>query len=193
MPILTSRNIGTAKRIVVYVGEASQDLGILALRLIGNETIGKGSAIDFVQRAQSARDSPAIIIANPGQLVWYRGGARAMSMLSWHAIPRPTAVSSMLKIDDVKNCIPPNGSPEEHLQCVFDDVITKMTRKDAKIDIIGIGDGGSEVMEYLQPRWKAWADRVDAIVIGASYLWPLEFESEEFMEFWGKVSWREVF
>jgi hypothetical protein len=187
VPILTSKNIAFAKRVIVYIGEACQDLGIFALRVVGQDRIASGSAINFVKRAMSARDQPGAIIANPGQLVWYRGGGKAMSMQSFNAIPRSTAVASGLKMDPIKNRIPQNGTEAEHMKCVFEQVVKKLTDPEATIDIIGIGDGAMEVIGYLQTAWPTWAKRIGAIAVGTSYIWPNEFIDPDFRDFFAKV------
>ena len=128
------------------------------------------------------------MIANPGQLVWYRRGKRAVTLPTWSALPRANAVAGPMRIDDVKNRIPQNGSIQEHVKCVFEEVVGKLVDKEARIDIIGLGDGAMEMIEYLQDEWDTYQNRVDAIAIGASHIWKTEFVDTRFREFWGKVS-----
>ena len=189
VPILTSANLSTAKRVIVYVGESAQDLGIFAYRLIGSDTIASGSAIQFVENVYSvAHDDTAIVIANLGQLIWYRRGKQAMSQQTWHAIPRETAVSQPMRVDSVKNRIPKNRNLAEHVACVFEQVVDKMTNKDAKIQIIGLGDGALELVEFIQHDWPRWKGRVAAIAVGASHVWKTaEITDGDFGRFWAKV------
>ena len=188
VPILASSHLATAKRVIVYVGESCQDLGIFAYRLIGANTIASGSAVEFVNHLKAvSRDSPAIIMANPGQLIWYRRGQRAMTQQTWHAIPRDTAVSEPMMIDSVKNIIPQNEDIQKHVACLFEQVVDNLPSENAKIDIIGIGDGALEVVEYLQQDWKKWEDRVDAIVVSASHIWNTDIKDEGFGKFWNRV------
>ncbi|MCJ1288423.1 hypothetical protein MMC26_007780 [Xylographa opegraphella] len=187
VPILADSHLATATRVIVYVGESCQDLGIFAYRLIGANTIASGSAVEFVNYLKMAsRDPPAIIMANPGQLIWYRRGQRAMSQQTWHAIPRDTAVSEPMIIDRVNNIIPQNEDIQKHVTCLFEQVIDKLPNEHAKIDIIGIGDGALEVVEYLQQDWKKWEGRVDAIVVGASHIWNTDIKDENFRKFWSR-------
>ena len=188
VPILTSPSLSTANRIIVYIGESAQDLGIFAYRLIGSDTIASGSAIQFVDDVYSiARDNPAIAIANPGQLIWYRRGKQAMSQQTWHAIPRKTAVSQPMRVDNFKNRIPKNHTLAEHVACVFEQVVDEMTNKDAKVQIIGLGDGALELVEYIQHDWRRWKGRVAAIAVGASHVWKTEITDSDFGQFWAKV------
>ncbi|MCJ1383649.1 hypothetical protein MMC17_006763 [Xylographa soralifera] len=187
VPILASSHLPTAKRVIVYVGESCQDLGIFAYRLIGANNLASGSAVEFVNHLKTAsRDPPAIIMANPGQLIWYRRGQRAMTQQTWHAIPRDAAVSESMMIDSVRNIVPQNENIQKHVACLFEQVVEKLPSQNAKIDIIGIGDGALEVVEFLQQDWKKWEGRVDAIVVGASHIWKTDIKDEGFGKFWGR-------
>ena len=187
IPILTSKNLSTAKRVIVYIGESTQDLGIFAYRTVGHESIASGSALDFVSKAQAARDNPAIVIANMGQLIWYRRGRQAMTESSYQAIPRPTAVSPGLVRDGKRNLVPGSEELPEHLATVFEEVLGKLANKEARIDVIGVGDGAMEAVEYLQKAWGKWAARVVAVAVGASHIWRTGLWNKSFADFWGKV------
>ncbi|MCJ1400094.1 hypothetical protein MMC11_003297 [Xylographa trunciseda] len=187
VPVLVSSHLPTAKRVIVYVGESCQDLGIFAYRLIGADTIASGSAAEFINHVKTAsRDPPAVILANPGQLTWYRRGQRAMTQHTWHALPRKTAVSQPLWINSVRNLVPQNENIQKHVACLFEQVVAKLPSQNARVDIIGIGDGALEVVEYLQQDWKKWQGKIDAIAVGASHIWNTDIKDESFGEFWGR-------
>lgn len=192
VPILTSSNLGTAKRVIVYFGESNQDLGVFAYRIIGQESIASGSALSLVGSIQSGEDSDdtAIIIANLGQLLWYRRGQRAMTMASWNGLPRKTGVSHAMRVDPVKNHIPGNEGTKEHVRSVFEDVLGKLTREDARINVIGIGDGAEEAVAFLDQNWGTWECRVVALCVGLGFVWRVgdEIRHENFKDFWSKVS-----
>ena len=192
IPILTSSNLATAKRIIVYFGESMQDLGIFAHRIIGQESIASGSALDFIHAIQSEKDSAdtAIVIANLGQLVWYRRGQRAMTIASWNALPRKTGVGNPMRIDAVKNHIPGNTSIKEHVKSVFEEALGKLAKQVAGIDVIGVGEGAEEAVKYLEQNWKQWENKVKAICVGLDFVWRVgnDIRNERFMNFWGKVS-----
>lgn len=189
VPILTSSNISTAKRIILYFGEELQDLGILAYRTIDQVSLSAGSILDFVSALQSSNDNPGIIIANLGQLFWYRRGGRAVSRVSWSALPRKTGVSEPRRIHPVKNHIPGNEDMAAHVRCVFEEVVAQLVNKTAKLDIIGVGEGASEAVDYLQSNWEKWEGRVHAIAVGTGQVWPGNLiTNEKFAIFWGKVS-----
>ena len=187
VPILTSSNLHVAKRVIIYFGESAQELGIFAYRVIGKESIASGSAINLLNAIQeSSLNPPAIVIANPGQSIWYNGGKSAVSPATWSALPRETAVSSPMVIDERRNRVPKNENVASHVRYVLDEVLGHLTDKTAKVDIIGVGDGALEVVERLQIDWIKWEKRVEAVVVGASHVWKTEFVNQQFKEFWGK-------
>ncbi|KAL8906401.1 MAG: hypothetical protein Q9207_002062 [Kuettlingeria erythrocarpa] len=187
IPIHTSTNVSTCTRLIVYIGESWQDLGVLAYRTIGHESIASGSVVDLVHAIQADADCPGIIIANTGQLIWYRGGQRAVTQTTWAALPRQTAVSPQMEIDEIKNRVPGNGDAGEHVAYIFDKVIPNMARKDVKVDVIAMGDGAPEAVRYLRETWDKWAKNVQAVALGTGFLWS-EGEvggRDDFKEFWG--------
>lgn len=171
-----------------------QDLGIFAHRIIGQDSIAAGSALDFVHAIQSREDSAdtAIVIANLGQLIWYRRGQRAMTTANWNALPRKTGVGNPMRIDAVRNRIPGNRSTKEHIKSVFEEVLGKLARQDAVIDVIGLGEGAEDAVGYLDQNWKDWESKVRAICVGLGFVWRVgdDIQNEKFIDFWGKVSLR---
>ncbi|KAI4088046.1 MAG: hypothetical protein LQ348_000586 [Seirophora lacunosa] len=184
--IYTSTNISTCTRLVVYVGESWQDLGVLAYRTISQESIASGSVIDLVRSVQECPDNPGIIIANTGQLLWYRGGHRAVTQTTWAALPRQTAVSPQMEIDEVKNRVPGCKNATEHVAYIFDEVIPKMAMEDVKIDVIGMGDGAPEVVGYLRAKWERWEKNVQAVALGTGFVWTVDEVggNAKFRAFW---------
>lgn len=189
IPILTSRNLPTTTRTILFFGEGCQDLGIFAYRIIGQESNAAGSALDFVRAIESSKDSPGIIIANLGQLIWYRRGGRAVTRVSWSALPRKSGVAEYMRINPVKNRVPENEDMAAHVKYVFEEVVPKMVNPNSRLNIVGVGEGASEVVAYLQTEWASWKGRVEAIAVGTGYVWANgEVHDAEFAKFWGKVS-----
>ena len=93
-----------------------------------------------------------------------------------------------MSLNSVKNRVPQNEDFQAHLKCVFEDVVGKMARKDAKIDVVGISSGAAEVVEYLQTHWKKWQGRTSGVAVVDSYAWNMGFKDENFRKFWEKVS-----
>ncbi|KAL8733589.1 MAG: hypothetical protein Q9166_001998 [cf. Caloplaca sp. 2 TL-2023] len=187
IPIYTSTNIATCSRLIIYIGESWQDLGVFAWRTIGQETIAAGSILDFIHTIQSqSPDKPGILVANTGQLLWYRGGQRAVTQTTWQALPRQWAVSPPMEIDEERNRVVGNRDPKEHVAYIFDEVIPKMCKKDVAMDVIGMGDGGPIVAEYLQGNWEKWEGKVKAVAVGSGGIWLGDkIEEGKFKKFWG--------
>ena len=93
IPILISKDIHEKKHVIVVFPERHIESGILSYRLMGEESINKGSIVEFVNAVLNVSDSkkdieatelaklsslsltdtPGIIIANPSELIWFRG------------------------------------------------------------------------------------------------------------------------
>jgi hypothetical protein len=167
VPILVSPNIETASRVIVVFGEPTQDLGVWAYRTIGGQSIDIGSAVSFSRAVLGCEDvnrevnggafencdkkDTALVLANTGQLIWHCGSATAMAMPTWLALPRKSAVDPPLRMT-YRNKILRNENWEAHIKCVFEEVLADrgfLPRKDTKISIIGLAEGGLGVMNYL--------------------------------------------
>ncbi|KAI1617269.1 Arb2 domain-containing protein [Exophiala viscosa] len=166
LPILVSKDISSRDRVILFFGGRHLEPAILSWRVIGEEGIKVGSLLEFVNAALSGppptpeHSMPGIVVANPCQLLWYRGGARAVSENEWLNLPRVSAVHEPFRIDPVKNRIPENGTYEEHVKYVFEHVLPKLVKENAKIDIIALEYLGSAVIDYLASDWSVWASRV---------------------------------
>ncbi|KAL2827847.1 Arb2 domain-containing protein [Aspergillus pseudoustus] len=171
VPVLVSKNLKTARRIIVVFGEPVQDLGIWAYRTVGAESINAGSAVDFAKAvlkpSENGKGEVALVLANMGQLIWHCTSGRAMTVHSWMAQPRPSAVESAPS-ETKRNKIRGNENWEAHVSSVFDGILAargKLVREDAKIDIIGLAEGGLGAIRYLSLNWKTWRHHISAICL----------------------------
>ena len=167
--ILVSRNLEAKKRVIVVFGERALEAGIFSYRVIGDEGINTGSAVDFVKSILqgprsdangsfpkvSEEQTPGIVIANPGQLYWYRGGKRAVTWSEWQGLPRQSALHEAYRVDETKNKIPGNGDYEDHVISVFHGVLEETLAQDVKIDIIALEQTGAAVLKYLACNCKS--------------------------------------
>ncbi|KAL5043533.1 hypothetical protein BDW71DRAFT_119048 [Aspergillus fruticulosus] len=183
VPILVSKNLASASRIILVFGEPVQDLGIWAYRTIGTESINAGSAVDFVkaivhpnQDVESASETQskatkkgdvAVVLANTGQLVWHCGLGKAMTIVTRLALPRPSAVDPPLA-ETRRNKIPGNENWQEHVNSVFEGILAargRLVRRDAMIDVIGAAEGGLGAVRYLARNWPAWRNNISALCL----------------------------
>ena len=211
-----SSDIAKKQRVIVVLGEGVQDLGIWAYRTVGQKSINEGSAVDFVKAVQgqsttsssslsedATTETPGIIIANLGQLVWYRGGRRAMTLRTWQALPRRSAVHMPMRLDMVKNRVPGNEDSERHIEHIFTKVLPQLLGKDTIVNVIGIGDGAIDTVRFLEANCtlskvglcfsvliaagSALSTRISAIAVGAPVHTVDEFTNKAFKNFLSKV------
>ncbi|KAI1104532.1 Arb2 domain-containing protein [Jackrogersella minutella] len=190
VPIYVSRDLISKSRVVVIFGESSQDLGILAHRVVGGPGgVNKGSMVSIVsglqQQSCSLTDmsSPGIILANMGELLWWPEGNRTLSRTAFDAMPMRSAVENGNLISG-ENEIPGNKDPKEHIHYIFNTVIPHLVTENARIDIIGVGDGADLVEQYLDKLTlnDEWKKRINclALVGGMQAVW--ELQNEWFVE-----------
>jgi hypothetical protein len=155
VPVLVSKDIAKKKRVIVLFGERTQDLGIFSYRTIGDQGINVGSATEFCSAVlqgpalTSDEDLPGIILANPGQLYWYRGGGRAVTWGSWLNLPRDSAVHEPFRVDLIKNTVPGNRTYAEHVGYIFEHIMDGICASDTTFDIIGLEYVGQAALNYL--------------------------------------------
>jgi hypothetical protein len=189
IPILVSTNLEHKKRVTILFYEHNQDLGILAHRVIGGPGgIDKGSAVNLVKYIQSQGDI-GVILANLGQLRWWHRGGKAVSHTSWQALPRPSAVSAPPNFNLDLNTVPKNRTPEEHVECIFKQVLKYLCHFDARFDIIGVSDGATTTVKFLNEgqNWVTWGPRINAVALLASSHHQDEISNPEFAAWLRKV------
>ncbi|KAK6952081.1 hypothetical protein Daesc_006610 [Daldinia eschscholtzii] len=184
VPIFVSSDIATKSRVVVIFGETSQDLGVLAHRVIGGPGgVAKGSMISIVSALQKQCSSPSdsappgIILANMGELIWYPEGKRTLSRSAFAGVPMQSAVHYTNVIEN-GNMVKKNSTPRMHVGHIFQEVIPHLTKDDAKIDVVVLGDSADYVEEFLDltPMWNVWKKRISCLsIVGGLYpVWDLK-------------------
>lgn len=181
IPILTSPNLASFKRVIFLFYEHTQDLGILAHRVIGGSGgINKGSCVDYVKAIQALPDPPGIVLANSGQLMFNRRRHRAMTQISWLSLPQSSAVGQPPRFDPKKNTVEGNRNTQEHISYVMDVVRPQSCADDAKIDIIAVSDSATEMVCYLNRNIEEYEERLGALALCAPYHSKLDITSNKF-------------
>lgn len=156
VPILVSKNLFEATRVLVVFGEPVQDLGIWAYRSISQGGINFGSAVSFTEgvfgRSSDTKDA-GLVIANTGQLLWHCASSRAVTQRTWEAADRPAGPWGQAT-RSWRNKVPGNKDWQEHIQYVFEHVLWPWLHDKSRIDVIGLSEGGQGALEYLQKRCK---------------------------------------
>ncbi|KAJ5384419.1 hypothetical protein N7517_002330 [Penicillium concentricum] len=165
VPILVSGNVDTAPRVVVFCGEIIEDLGIFSYRDVCDEGVSFGSILGFAKAllGENAQDSPnALILANAGQKIWYNSGWYAMTEDSYHGHhsasgmdrERPLSPRNMLD----------KGGIVEHVRNIFEGLLIRNNfQVDAKIDVIGLSEGGHAAITYLKSQWSFWSPNISSL------------------------------
>lgn len=157
---------------MVVFGEPIQDLGVWAYRSVGTDGINAGSAASLAEallgrspnqgesgqtdgqnadKNKNEKNETALILANTGQLIWHCAARRCVTHPTWLALPRRSAVDPPVSMS-TRNEVPRNATWQEHVECVFEDVLAargRLARDDAKIDVIGLAEGGLGAVRYL--------------------------------------------
>lgn len=179
VPILCSANLSTAKRIVVVLGSPDQELGIWTYRSISEKGINTGSMVNFAkavlgkeeQGPKRNDDNIALVIANNGQLLYHCGSGTTVSRKTWLALPVESAAHPPIK-QTYRNVIPGNANWREHVRYIFENVLVAgglFVQPDAKIDIIGVEEGGLGAVEYLIENCKFFLSAVTQLLYQISF------------------------
>ncbi|KAK4181418.1 Arb2 domain-containing protein [Triangularia setosa] len=192
VPIRISADLPKHSRVVLIIGEEIQQLGVLAHRVLGGKGgINKGSVLNLVQALKTQPSSttdpspPGIVIANPSELWWWPEGKRGLTPLARHDIPMTSAVHYGRAYDKAKNGIPKNLNCGGHIKCVFEEVVEKLVRKNAKLDVIAVGNSAEEVERYLNDDevWEKFGPKMGALVVLGGFYHSDEFKCEGFKRF----------
>jgi hypothetical protein len=123
--------------------------------------------VEIAEEILRTKPDTALVIANMGQLVYHCGSGRAMSQRTWFALPVETAAHPPPR-QTWRNLIARNMIWREHAKCIFEDLLapeSKMVSPEAKIDIIGVEEGGLGAIEYLTENCKLYQPHLPLLTL----------------------------
>lgn len=197
VPIFVSPSLMSKSRVVVIFGEPAQDLGLLAGRVAnGPGGINKGSMVSVVRALQRQASSdidtspPGVVLANTGQLYWWPEGKRGVTVTASTAIPLPSMVHHGRRHVPALNNVPRNEDPAAHVRYVFNEVLQKITKEDAEVSVVAIGESCEIVTKFLddEKNWMAWQGRLSSMLLLGSVYPDDELANESFKYFLANVS-----
>lgn len=152
--------------------------------------INTGSAVNMIKYIQEKgacpgeSEPPAIILANMGQIYWYRRGKKAVTLMTWNALPQASCVEKTIRLDPIKNTVPGNRDTDEHINYIFNHVIEKLMPNIAKIDVIGVSEGAMGVSRFLDKveNWTKWGSKMQAFAALATWWHSIDYTNPLFLE-----------
>ncbi|KAF5658502.1 mitochondrial 40s ribosomal mrp2 [Fusarium heterosporum] len=194
-PIFFNPNITKTARIVIVIGEHTQDLGFIAGRVVnGPGGVAKGSMVSVVQelaKQTAARDdpeSPCVVLANVGQKFWWPEGKRPLTIEAAGDIPLPSLVHAGRRYVKELNEIPGSETALAHIITVLNKV--HEANKSAKIDIIAIGQSCEVMLQLFEDKknWARWSHRLGGMLLMGTVFPTDALVNVEFKDFLAKRS-----
>lgn len=155
-PVFVSSNLANASRIVVFIGELVEDLGVFSYRDICDEGVSFGSVLKLAKAVlgENPQDSPTtLILANPGQQIWHNASGTPMTVEAFHGRARHSAVARERPLS-LRNAIQGNTSLANHTEYIFEKILFNALPIGAKVDVLGLSEGGFAALMYLKKRCK---------------------------------------
>lgn len=186
IPILTSSREALAKHrhVVIVIGQSDQDLGIWAWRIVTRQGVTAGTALGLL----SDNNDPdyGLILLNPGQRYYSYRERRALTTSSWIDRRRDSAVAEAYHIHTTYNQVSGHGSAEEHIATALDKVVPQLVHPEARVHIVGIGDGAENVLTLLDQR-EEFLRRSGALALVESTHGLWKVKNEALAEHLGKL------
>lgn len=151
-PILVSSNIGKASRVIVFIGELTENIGVFSYREICGKGIEFGSILKLAKAVlgkDPANSPTALVLANPGGHVWQNSNNTAVTAEVFDGRARHSAVDHQRPLN-LRNAIQGNGSLAQHTKYIFEDVLSTSMKVGAKIQLLGLSEGGFAAFMYLK-------------------------------------------
>jgi hypothetical protein len=147
------KELVTKDRVVVVIPGHGGELGCWSFYKAIEEGIqGSGSSVGLLRALQAQKDNPGLIVLNTNQLTYSYEFNKGLSLAGWMYRPRKTLYTPEHIVDPEYNLAKGNETSDKHVSFVFGNIVHNPDFVDplAKVDIIGLGLGGEEVLELLR-------------------------------------------
>ena len=144
--------VGLIRRLRAYDPDAAQKAVHPGLLTAVANGLSKLKLDGTTQSKPTSQLSPGLVILNPGQLLYSYDLNKSMSQSTWLARPKPSALDDDIRIDPLHNRVPGHETPEKHIATVLEHILPRLTRKDARLYIVGISEGGEAVLKYVNAK-----------------------------------------
>ena len=197
IPIFITSNLSSKRRVVVVFGGSTQDLGVIAGRVVnGPGGVSQGSMVFLVQAlsaqvlSEEDQSTPGIVIANTGQTYWWPEGDRPLTITSSGEIPLSSLASAGRRMIPQLNQVRGNESSEKHVEHMLGTALPILLNKEAKLEIIAVGDSCDAVQQYfdIKENWDIWKGRLSGMVLAGTVYDTTDLVNNELKEFLAKVS-----
>jgi hypothetical protein len=144
----------TKDRVVIILPARSTELGCWSFYNVINDGgfEGNGCSVGLLRALGAQKDSPGLILLNTNQLYYSYEYNKALSFAGWMNRPRKSLYSPDHIVDPEYNLVPGNETAEKHVDFVLDNIVNNpdFVSPLAKLDIIGIADGGEDAVRLLR-------------------------------------------
>jgi hypothetical protein len=132
--------------VYVIIGDSRRELGIISRMTTSTAGGPREGTVLGVARALQTHGGldylPAMLVLNPGELLYSYESKSCMTQDIWNTRKRPHAFSEQFAVNEA-NKIPGHATPQEHVKTVLDDILPQLIGQQHKsVHIIAIGDGG---------------------------------------------------
>jgi len=144
--------------VYVFIGDSRRELGIYSR--MTTATAGGPLEGSFLGAAQALRAHasqswswlPAMLVLNPGELLYSHQTNSCMTQDTWNTRKRPHAFAEPYAVKS-ENKVLGHGTPYEHVQTTMDDILPQLLEPwHRNLNIIAIGDGGEYFLKYLDDK-----------------------------------------
>jgi hypothetical protein len=145
------------KDVYIFIGDSRRELGIISRVHTDSEggpregtVLGVAKAL---QRHGEFAGLPAMLVLNPGELLYSYATKSCMTQDIWNTRKRPHVLAEQYTVKP-QNKVPGHTTSQEHVNTVLDHILPQLvTEYHKRINIIAVGDGGESILKYLDNKF----------------------------------------